>query len=94
MYPCITDYEIEKQIQSIYTNLKFKKFQQKLKGRLYCEVYPVQGNASCYEVVKDCRFGEKRRHVSYKIYFNESDGEGACNYKLYEFRGILCRHAI
>ena len=94
MYPCITDYEMEKQIQSLYTNSKFKEFQQELKGKLYCEVFPIQNDSSKYEVVEDCRFGEKRRHVSYKVNFKEVDGEVICNCKLYEFRGILCRHAI
>lgn len=94
MYPCITDYEMEKQIQSLYTNSKFKEFQQELKGKLYCEVFPIQSDGSKYEVVEDCMFGEKRRHVSYKVDFKEVDGEVTCNCKLYEFRGILCRHAI
>nr|XP_017225183.1 PREDICTED: protein FAR1-RELATED SEQUENCE 1-like [Daucus carota subsp. sativus] len=94
MYPCITDYEMEKRIQSLYTNSKFKEFQQELKGKLYCEVFPIQNDSSKYEVVEDCRFGEKRRHVSYKVDFKEVDGEVIYNCKLYEFRGILCRHAI
>lgn len=33
-YPCITDYEMEKQLQNIYKNSKFKEFQQEVKGKI------------------------------------------------------------
>ena len=93
-YPCITDYEMEKQVQSIYTNVKFKEFQQELKGKLYCEVSAIQSEESKYKVVEDCMFGESRRHLSFKVALNENDQEVMCNCKLFEFKGILCRHAI
>lgn len=85
---------MEKHIQSVYTNSKFKEFQQELKGKLCFQVYPIQGENSGYKVVEDCKFWEKRRHGVYKVDFNEDDGEVICNCKLYKFRGILCKHVI
>ncbi|XP_074374842.1 protein FAR-RED IMPAIRED RESPONSE 1-like [Apium graveolens] len=63
MYPCITDYEMEKELQSFYTNSKFKEFQQEIKGKLYCEVSPVLSDGSKYLVVEDFKFGDFRRHA-------------------------------
>ncbi|XP_048533275.1 protein FAR-RED IMPAIRED RESPONSE 1-like isoform X1 [Triticum urartu] len=35
--PCITHFDIEKQFQSIYTNSKFKEFQEELTHKMYCD---------------------------------------------------------
>mgnify|MGYP005796050961 FL=1 len=35
--PCITHFDIEKQFQSIYTNSKFKEFQEELTYKMYCD---------------------------------------------------------
>jgi hypothetical protein len=35
--PCITHFDIEKQFQSVYTNVKFKEFQEELTHMMYCD---------------------------------------------------------
>ncbi|KAL7170511.1 hypothetical protein ACSBR2_035394 [Camellia fascicularis] len=47
-----------------------------------------------YEVGGDVSFGESFRRATFKIYFNKDTGETNCNCRLFEFRGILCRHHI
>ncbi|KAL7195883.1 hypothetical protein ACSBR1_036001 [Camellia fascicularis] len=47
-----------------------------------------------YEVGGDVSFGESFRRATFKVYFNKDTGETNCNCRLFEFRGILCRHHI
>ncbi|XP_057504729.1 protein FAR1-RELATED SEQUENCE 5-like [Actinidia eriantha] len=78
--PCITEDELEKQFQSVYTNAKFKEFQKLFVGRLKCEVMSeskVDDVLSKYEVEEDLTFGEekRRRRVSFIIDFNGETNE-------------------
>nr|GMD68686.1 protein FAR1-RELATED SEQUENCE 5-like [Ipomoea batatas] len=45
-------------------------------------------------VVEDVKVGDKRRDVKFMVAFNEVEYEAKCNCRLFEFRGILCRHAL
>lgn len=96
MIPCITHYDIEKQIQEVYTNTKFKEFQEELTGKIYCELSfaKEQDVVTTYEVVEDVHIGGTSKHVIFKVSFNEEHSELQCSCKLFECKGILCRHAI
>lgn len=63
-----------------------------MNGKIYCEACSIDG--SKYEVVEDRVIGEKRRSMTYKVDFDENNQDVTCNCKLFEFRGILCGHAI
>ncbi|KAL7219029.1 hypothetical protein ACSBR2_012157 [Camellia fascicularis] len=45
-------------------------------------------------VAEDILFGESRRCVSFNVCFDEDTNEVYCNCRLFEYRGILCRHQI
>ncbi|OMO84740.1 Zinc finger, PMZ-type [Corchorus capsularis] len=95
-YACLSHYDIEKQFQRVYTNAKFKEFQDELKGKFYCHPYLMKTENLIYEykVVEDVQVGEKRKDVAFLVQFNEVDFEVNCQCLLFEFRGILCRHAL
>lgn len=96
MLPCITHYEIEKQFQKAYTTTKFKEFQQELMGKIYCEVSSCLEGVSVieYEIYEDVFIGENIQRVIFKVCFHADIEEVECNCRLFQFSGILCRHAI
>ncbi|XP_038678434.1 protein FAR-RED IMPAIRED RESPONSE 1-like [Tripterygium wilfordii] len=95
--PCATFYEMEKQIQSLYTTAKFKEFQTELTGMMYCGIKSVakSANVSQYVLDEDVVFGEDgMKKVAFNVYFDDCSSEVRCTCFRFEFRGILCRHAI
>ncbi|KAK3205427.1 hypothetical protein Dsin_019473 [Dipteronia sinensis] len=95
--PCITHYAIKKQFQAIYTNAKFREFQQEVIGKLYCEVSPCPNNIlSANFIVKEYVQVREDNHrsVDFIVHLNEVGCEINCNCRLFESKGILCRHAI
>ncbi|KAK9282892.1 hypothetical protein L1049_011117 [Liquidambar formosana] len=95
-YECVTNYRIEKQLQGAYTNVKFKEFQEELKGKLYCypSIIKVEGSICIYQVIEDVEVGNVRKDVVFDVYFNEVECEAKCMCHLFEFKGILCRHSL
>ncbi|XVF30517.1 hypothetical protein REPUB_Repub16aG0064600 [Reevesia pubescens] len=95
-YECLSNYEIEKQFQEVYTNEKFKEFQDELKQKFYC--YPSfvkhEDSVYVYEVAEDVMVGDDRKDIIFTINFNEAEFEVSCKCRLFEFRGILYRHAL
>ncbi|KAK2641451.1 hypothetical protein Ddye_023214 [Dipteronia dyeriana] len=95
--PCITNYAIEKQFQAVYTNTKFREFQQEVTGKLYCEVSLSPNNilSGDFFVKEYVHFGEdKHRSVDFIVHLNEVNCEVNCNCRLFESKGILYQHAI
>ncbi|XP_037482142.1 protein FAR1-RELATED SEQUENCE 6-like [Triticum dicoccoides] len=97
--PCITRFDIEKQFQSIYTNSKFKEFQEELTDIMYCDRKFIQkeGAIETYEITEDVLIDEEkgwRKDILYHVYFNEEEFEVKCSCRRFEFRGILCRHVL
>lgn len=94
--PCLTPYEMEKQFQSAYTIAKFKEFQHELIGKIYCNSFSSKESASIseYAVGEDVSTGESHRRVTFNVLFNEDTNEVYCDCRLFEYRGILCRHQI
>ncbi|KAL6562536.1 hypothetical protein OROGR_003543 [Orobanche gracilis] len=98
--PLITLYSMEKQIQDVYTTAKFREFQAELTGKMYCEVGNLEtcGEISNYDVSEDLLIDESIRKIQFKVCLVKEGGDGdcdvKCNCRLFEFRGILCRHAI
>ncbi|GFS30924.1 hypothetical protein Acr_00g0014800 [Actinidia rufa] len=94
--PCFSKFELEQQFQSAYTISKFKDVQKELVEMVYCNLcLSEEGDGiSEYEVREDVLFGENRRRVTFKVWFKENGSEANCNCRLFEFRGILCKHCI
>lgn len=103
LVPCITPHAMEKQIQNVYTNSKFQEFQREVANGMFCECrfLESQGRIFLYEVKELCYFGENQeipKLVNFKVCFIEEEGESEfdvkCNCRLFEFRGILCKHIV
>lgn len=82
---------IEEQCRRLYTITMFKVFQKEL---LECYSYVgikinVEGSISRY-LVQKCGNGEERNTVA----FNASNLNISCSCKMFEFEGVLCRHAL
>ncbi|XP_044476192.1 protein FAR1-RELATED SEQUENCE 5-like [Mangifera indica] len=94
--PCISTYPMEKQFQDAYTIAKFKEFQQELAAKIYCGLSSFKKVDSYMEFIvqEDVVVGETHRRVTFVVRFDESTYDIHCNCRMFEFRGILCRHAI
>ncbi|KAM3340118.1 protein FAR1-RELATED SEQUENCE 7 [Capsicum galapagoense] len=82
---------IEDQGRRLYTITMFKVFQKEL---LECYSYVaikinVEGAISRY-LVQKCGNGDERNTVA----FNASNLNISCSCKMFEFEGVLCRHAL
>lgn len=97
--PCITHFDIEKQFQSVYTNSKFKEFQEELTHMIYCDRNFIrkEGAIETYKITEDVLIDKDegwRKDYVYHVYFNEEELEVKCSCHHFEFRGILCRHLL
>ncbi|KAJ6829555.1 protein FAR1-RELATED SEQUENCE 9-like [Iris pallida] len=108
--PTTTPYEMEKQAQSVYTIAKFKEFQQELIGKMFCEVIGVQEDTpvKMYDVQEEVwipkstldetspeiKTKKVMKKVTFKVSFQKDECQLECSCHRFEFRGILCKHAI
>jgi hypothetical protein len=97
MFPLITLHSIEHQLQTIYTNEKFKEVQEEFKEFMMClpSLLKCECAISTYEVIDRVRVnGKFTKEVKYCVYFNDTECEVKCTCRLFEFREIMCRHAL
>ena len=95
--PRITHYATERQFQDSYTNSKFKEIQDEIRRKMYCHHFLLkqEGAISTYQVVDEIEIDDDdTKEVTSHVYFNEDEMEVQCNCCLFEFRGILYRHAF
>ncbi|XP_035549729.1 protein FAR1-RELATED SEQUENCE 5-like [Juglans regia] len=94
--PCVSPFNFEKQFQNVYTNAKFKEFQNELIGLMCCNCTMVskQGCISTFDVLDEISIDDCNKIVHYTLYYNEEECELKCTCALFETRGILCRHAL
>ena len=95
-YPCATPLGMEKQFQSVYTRAKFKEFQNELFGKLCCHLVLIKADVGFrdYEVRERVRVRDGHRSATFKLIFYNNTKEVNCNCRLFEFRGIMCRHQL
>ncbi|XP_058203110.1 protein FAR-RED IMPAIRED RESPONSE 1-like [Rhododendron vialii] len=94
--PCFTQYELEEQFQRAYTLAKFKEVQNELVEMIHCNLNLSKAGDgfSEYEVREDVLCGKKKKRVIFKVCFKDNGSEVNCNCRLFESRGILCKHCI
>lgn len=65
-------------------------------GKIYCEMSScVEGvRIADYEINEDVFIGENIRRDIFKVRFDADTEEVECNCRLFQFCGILCKHAI
>ncbi|GAU14596.1 hypothetical protein TSUD_96600 [Trifolium subterraneum] len=54
----------------------------------------VEGCLATYQVLEDVLVGDRRKEIVKKVVFNRENHDLSCECSLFEFRGILCRHAL
>ncbi|KAG6511007.1 hypothetical protein ZIOFF_029056 [Zingiber officinale] len=94
----ILGHSIERQFQNAYTNNIFKLFQDEIRGLMFCDASLLreEGTTLIFEVVENMlgNNGHPGREVSFRVHYTELDCQLKCVCRLFEFRGILCRHVI
>ena len=87
---------MEKQFQNAYTIAKFKEFQEEMKAQIHCGISlnKKSGSNLKFEVKEDVKLVETCRHVTFMVYLDVVTCEVNCSCRLFEFKGVLCRHAI
>nr|GEX02597.1 protein FAR1-related sequence 5-like [Tanacetum cinerariifolium] len=99
-YPPITRYAMEEQMKHVLTNAKFKEFREELTGKMYCGVgsSKSEGGHIEYEVLEDVMDNESIIKKQFSVWFKKGDSHEECDIRcicrLFEFRGMLCRHAL
>ncbi|XP_042939520.1 protein FAR-RED ELONGATED HYPOCOTYL 3-like [Carya illinoinensis] len=93
---CVSRFNIEKQFQKVCTNAKFKEVQRELMGLMCCNCWLVstQECILTFDVLDEISFDEQTKRVHYSVYYNEDECEVKCTCRLFEMRGIICRHAL
>ncbi|XP_075515863.1 protein FAR1-RELATED SEQUENCE 5-like [Primulina tabacum] len=96
MVPCVTRFDLERQFQNAFTIVKFKQIQQELTGKMYCDIESSdEGSFSTrYVVTEDFTVHERVKEKKFEIIFERDKCTFSCSCHLFEFRGIICRHAI
>ncbi|KAG6510726.1 hypothetical protein ZIOFF_028760 [Zingiber officinale] len=96
--PVVLGHLIERQFQNAYTNNLFKLFQDEIRGLMFCNasLLKEEGTTLVFEVVETMlgKNGEPVREVSFRVHYTELHCQLKCVCRLFEFRGILCRHVI
>ncbi|KAF5454711.1 hypothetical protein F2P56_024357 [Juglans regia] len=95
--PCISRYPLEKQFQSAYTLAKFKEVQEKLRGFLYLTTKEMgcEDGRYMFVVVDEIQVGnDLLKRVTFNVEVDQDPLDVKCSCKLFEFRGILCRHTL
>ncbi|KAG6625741.1 hypothetical protein CIPAW_16G119700 [Carya illinoinensis] len=94
--PCISRSSIEKRFQELYTIAKFKEVQQQVNGiiDLNPKLHNSVGAVKTYMVDDEVCLEDFTKLVKYFVDFSEIDAVATCSCRLFEMRGILCRHIL
>lgn len=89
---------MEEQVSKLYTFNMFSSFQDELKATVYCHVtiVKIDGSVSVYRV-KECAYvdgGEKTEDKGHEVVYNVDGFQMQCDCNFFQFKGILCRHAL
>nr|XP_043633649.1 protein FAR1-RELATED SEQUENCE 1-like [Erigeron canadensis] len=99
-YQPITRYAMEEQMRDVFTHVKFKEFREELTGKMYCGIGSVKSQDMVfeYEVLEDVMANGRIIRKPFSVLFRKGDSEEECDVRckcrLFEFRGMLCRHAL
>ncbi|KAK3144479.1 hypothetical protein QOZ80_4AG0313600 [Eleusine coracana subsp. coracana] len=82
----------EEQFANVYTINMFQKFQDQLKQlmNVYCTEVSRNGSTVTYTVTV---IGKERK-FDYRVMYNSADKEVWCICRSFQFKGILCSHAL
>ncbi|CAL9081171.1 unnamed protein product [Musa acuminata var. zebrina] len=94
----VSKFYMEKQLVELYTYNKFKEFQDELKATMYCNVSLVKEEAqiSTYDIKESLLLedGNPTEYRDFRVLYSSNELEVQCCCGSFQFRGILCRHAL
>ncbi|XP_041004085.1 protein FAR1-RELATED SEQUENCE 5-like [Juglans microcarpa x Juglans regia] len=93
--PYINRYPLEKQFQKINTIAKFKEVQEELRGFLYLttSLLGCEGGRYTFVVADEVQVSDDLlKRATFTVKVDQDPLDVKCSSKLFEFRGILCRH--
>ncbi|KAH7670868.1 FHY3/FAR1 family protein [Dioscorea alata] len=96
--PAVSKFYMEEQLSKVYTLNMFKKFQDEIEAIMYCHasLLNVDASVSTFDV-KECIFledGKKTMNKNHTVLYNNVEKDVTCICGSFQFRGILCRHAL
>ncbi|KAG1331272.1 protein FAR1-RELATED SEQUENCE 6 [Cocos nucifera] len=94
----ISKFYMEEQLSKLYTVNMFRKFQDELKATMYCDASPIKvdGLLITFEV-RECSYmedGKRTEKKDHEVLYDEDKVQVQCICGSFQFRGILCRHAL
>jgi hypothetical protein len=89
----ISKYQMEEQLSRLYTLNMFMKFQDELKATMHCQVQ-LDGSASSFIVIDLTEAGSELLNKKYEVVHCMATNRMECNCGLFQFHGIVCRHAL
>ncbi|EHA8588996.1 protein FAR1-RELATED SEQUENCE 6 [Cocos nucifera] len=94
----ISKFYMEEQLSKLYTVSMFRKFQDELKATMYCDVSPIKVDESLITFeVRECSYiedGKRTEKKDHEVLYDADKLQVQCICGSFQFRGILCRHAL
>ncbi|KAJ6795422.1 protein FAR1-RELATED SEQUENCE 9-like [Iris pallida] len=80
----------------MYTLAKFREFQIELTGTMYCTLVEMkEGSAFTKYVIREViQIENLKKRIHFDVCFGEDHSEVYCNCRMFEFKGILCKHSL
>ncbi|XP_026450730.1 protein FAR-RED IMPAIRED RESPONSE 1-like [Papaver somniferum] len=102
LIPSATFFEMETQMQGLYTLSKFKDFQNELTSKMYCELIKQEEDPlGTFKYVTHASVwiegidGQKiQKQMNFDVIFYSNNCEVSCSCRMFEFEGMLCIHAL
>ncbi|XP_014503098.1 protein FAR1-RELATED SEQUENCE 5-like [Vigna radiata var. radiata] len=94
--PCGSQSLIERQYQMEYTQAKFVEVQKEFRSRMNCFIknMSTKGCRTTYNVKEEFIWEGQCGSKFYVVDYDSLSTDIHCSCKLFEFRGILCRHCL
>jgi len=94
--PCRSQSFIKRQFQKEYTHAKFGEVKTKFRCKMNWNVKNValDGSMCIYTVKEALIWKEQSVDKIYEVPFHQLTKDIECSYRLFEFRGIRCRHCL
>ncbi|XP_020253869.1 protein FAR1-RELATED SEQUENCE 6-like [Asparagus officinalis] len=93
----ISEHTIEEQLSKIYTIGIFKKFQEELKALVSCTLsfVHIDGDISKFQFKERVKQKDgTMMNKIFEVHYKGGELDVWCIYRLFQFRGIMCRHAL
>uniref|UniRef100_A0ACD6A8H5 Uncharacterized protein n=1 Tax=Avena sativa TaxID=4498 RepID=A0ACD6A8H5_AVESA len=90
----VSKFPMEEQVSKLYTLNMFLKFQEELKSTMQCQVQ-LDGSTSSFIVIDlAAEPGGEMVNKKYEVVHCMESNRMECNCGLFQFSGIVCRHAL